>query len=186
LLDVGCGGGGAARSIADAVAAREVHGVDVVDGCTSNIDFRVYDGKRLPYDDSSFDAVLVICVLHHATDPDELVGEISRVCRLGGKVLLVEDIASSKLQTWLTRLSDWYGNRVRNFRRALGGTLRWAMTRVPMTYEYRSYPEWHATFRRHGLHVVELLSIPHQIIEHGVFVLERREAVSDGRAGIPS
>jgi ubiquinone/menaquinone biosynthesis C-methylase UbiE len=171
---VGCGAGVWAVRIGAETGATEAHGVDVIDGCTSNIPFRVYDGKVLPYEDGYFDSVLVFCVLHHAEEPAALVSEIARVCRIGGKVLVVEDMASSRLQTFFTLVNDLYGNRVRNFWRALFGSQKWAMTGVPMTYEYKTYPEWWSLFRAHGLCMVDALSIPHQTMEHGVFVLEKR------------
>jgi ubiquinone/menaquinone biosynthesis C-methylase UbiE len=152
VLDVGCGHGGWARWIADALPGLEPHGTDVFDACRYPIAFARYDGGRLPYADSAFDACVAFGMLHHADDPARVVGEISRVCRAGARVIVVEDIAASRLQTWLTRWSDLYENRLRSWWRALTGAARWGHTAVPMTYEYRSYPE------------------------HGVFVLEKRRA----------
>jgi ubiquinone/menaquinone biosynthesis C-methylase UbiE len=173
LLDVGCGSGNWAIAVARELPGLEPHGVDVVDGCTAAIAFRVYDGRRLPYDDDYFDAVVVFSVLHHAAVPEKLVAEISRVCRTGARILIVEDIVSSRLQYWLTALSDLHGNRVRSAWRAIGGSYRWAMTRVPMTYQYRSGPAWISTFARCGLSVLETRSIRTLTVEHGVFVLEK-------------
>lgn len=174
LLDLGCGDGSWARWITDELPGLDAHGVDVLDGCTSDIAFEVYDGRRLPYGDWHFDVVLVLSVLHHARDPEGLVSEISRVSRSGAKVLVVEDIASSRVQTFLTKVEDLYANRMRNFWRALTGTHRWAMTGVPMTYEYRSYPDWVSIFGVRRLALVEMMSIPHFMIEHGVFVFEKQ------------
>jgi len=47
-----------------------------------------YDGRSIPFADSSFDAVMCIEVLEHAEDPDALVAEISRCLRHGGTLLL--------------------------------------------------------------------------------------------------
>jgi SAM-dependent methyltransferase len=47
-----------------------------------------YDGRSIPFADSSFDAVICIEVLEHAEDPDILVAEISRCLRRGGTLLL--------------------------------------------------------------------------------------------------
>jgi ubiquinone/menaquinone biosynthesis C-methylase UbiE len=174
LLDVGCGSGDWAASIARELPGLEAHGVDVVAGCTANIIFRQYDGRLLPFSDGHFDAVLVFSVLHHAEVPEDLVSEISRVSRLGARILVVEDIVSSRVQKVLTRIADVYANRVRNVGRALRGTGRWAMARVPMTYQYRSYPEWVSVFDERGLAVLQVSSIPKLMVEHGVFVLEKR------------
>jgi ubiquinone/menaquinone biosynthesis C-methylase UbiE len=174
ILDVGCGDGAWARWISDAIPGLEPHGVDVLDGCTHEIAFATYDGARLPYPDDHFDAAVVFSVLHHALSPVALVKEIARVLAIGARVIVIEDIASSRLQTWFTRLSDLYGNRVSNFWRALTGRRKWELTQVPMTYEYRTYADWLATFAAHDLAVLETRSLPMLAIEHGVFVLEKR------------
>jgi SAM-dependent methyltransferase len=54
--------------------------------------YRVYDGRRLPYDDGRFDVSFAVCVLHHVGPPDRLglVAEAARVTRPGGLVLVFE------------------------------------------------------------------------------------------------
>ncbi len=47
-----------------------------------------YDGKRLPFDDASFDTVLSSQVLEHTPAPADLVREMARVLRPGGVLLL--------------------------------------------------------------------------------------------------
>ncbi|HVB95452.1 MAG TPA: class I SAM-dependent methyltransferase [Nitrososphaerales archaeon] len=43
---------------------------------------------RLPFDDSVFDFVALIRVIHHVPDPDSLLGEVVRVARNGGTFVL--------------------------------------------------------------------------------------------------
>ncbi len=173
LLDVGCGSGTWAKRVGRAFQLVP-YGIDVVNGNQEDIEFQVYDGSVLPFADGFFDAALVIHVLHHAHTPERLVGEIARVVRAKGKILILEDMASSRLQNVLTKLSDLYLNRVRNFVMALHGTRKFEMTKVPMTYKIRSYPEWVRTFSRHGLDVLEMRSVSHCYVEHGAFVLQKR------------
>ena len=52
----------------------------------SNITY--YDGKRLPYDDSSFDHVLCTEVLEHVADPLVFLADLQRVLRHGGSLIL--------------------------------------------------------------------------------------------------
>jgi SAM-dependent methyltransferase len=47
-----------------------------------------YDGKRLPFEDASFDTVLSTQVLEHTSEPGALMAEMARVLRPGGKLLL--------------------------------------------------------------------------------------------------
>lgn len=44
----------------------------------------VYDGRRLPFSDNSFDIVTSIEVIEHAEDPDRMLGEIWRVLKPDG------------------------------------------------------------------------------------------------------
>lgn len=98
-LDVGCGVGEDARSIADVYGARVV-GVDVNtrmvresrsrsagrDGLT----FLVAEAARLPFAGSSFDAAWVKRTLMHLADPGGVIAEMARVVRPGGRVAAVE------------------------------------------------------------------------------------------------
>jgi SAM-dependent methyltransferase len=47
-----------------------------------------YDGKRLPFADASFDSVLSAQVLEHTPHPGELIGEMARVLKPGGVLLM--------------------------------------------------------------------------------------------------
>ena len=47
-----------------------------------------YDGARLPFPDASFDTVLNVQVLEHTTTPQALMGEMARVLRPGGTLIL--------------------------------------------------------------------------------------------------
>ncbi len=47
-----------------------------------------YDGRKFPVGDSSFDGVLCTQVLEHVFNPEEFLGEIARVLRPGGSLVL--------------------------------------------------------------------------------------------------
>lgn len=46
------------------------------------------DAKELPYDDASFEAVVSASMLEHLRDPGEVIGEMWRVLRPGGRMVL--------------------------------------------------------------------------------------------------
>ncbi len=48
----------------------------------------LYDGKRLPFDDESFDTVLNVQVLEHTSRPQELLEEMARVLKQDGTLIL--------------------------------------------------------------------------------------------------
>jgi len=94
LLDFGCGNG--ANTILFAPDFANVVGVDVESERVSearanaaergieNLEYRVYDGERLPFDDHSFDCVVSFEVLEHTRDDRAALAEIARVLKPGG------------------------------------------------------------------------------------------------------
>lgn len=58
----------------------------------ADINCVAFDGDRLPFGDGTFDYVFVACVFHHipAGDHRELFGEIRRVLRVGGQLMIFE------------------------------------------------------------------------------------------------
>jgi 2-polyprenyl-3-methyl-5-hydroxy-6-metoxy-1,4-benzoquinol methylase len=105
VLDIATGPGYIAEAFAR--AAREVVGVDLTDAMLaiakqrtqergiSNVSFRAADAQNLPFENGSFDVVVCRLALHHLQKPLEVLREMARVCRAGGKVV-VEDIYASE------------------------------------------------------------------------------------------
>lgn len=48
------------------------------------------DAKKLEFEDESFDSVVATFVLSSSDDPDQIMKEMGRVCKKGGKVLLLD------------------------------------------------------------------------------------------------
>jgi SAM-dependent methyltransferase len=93
VLDVGCGTGIAAA--AAHAAGAEVVGLDGAAGMIAiarrqvpGVDFRVGDFNALPFEDSSFEAVISSHALLFADDPVAALREWRRVCRPGGRLSL--------------------------------------------------------------------------------------------------
>lgn len=86
LLDVGCGRM-PYRSLFD---VDEYVGLDIdtEESRRRGVADHFYDGKAFPFADASFDAVLCNQVLEHVFNPDEFLGELSRVLKPGGRLLL--------------------------------------------------------------------------------------------------
>ena len=53
-----------------------------------HLDAIVNLNERLPFQDNSFDTVLLTDVLEHVAEPVQLVGEITRILRVGGKTIV--------------------------------------------------------------------------------------------------
>lgn len=60
---------------------------------------------RLPFDDRSFDAILLVDVLHHVSDPLGTLVELARIARRGATILIVEFDARAWLSGVFARLS---------------------------------------------------------------------------------
>jgi ubiquinone/menaquinone biosynthesis C-methylase UbiE len=129
VLDVGCGDGALAlalwrngavpvvgcdtdpRMIARAVAEAVRH--------QAAIDYLLADAQRLPFHDRSFDVVSIVTVLAFVPEADLALGEIARVLRPGGRLILADLgkwslwAVSRRVRGWLDT-SPWKAARLRS------------------------------------------------------------------------
>lgn len=114
-LDVGTGAGTFALALAPLVL--EVVGVDLVpellerarqvsevvsetpsettSETVANVTFVLGDVARLPFEAERFDLVVTSRLLHHVQWPDIAIGELTRVTRMRGRLLVVDQVASA-------------------------------------------------------------------------------------------
>jgi ubiquinone/menaquinone biosynthesis C-methylase UbiE len=104
IVDVGAGSGVITSEIARRVApGGRVFAIDpsagLLDvarattreaGIGHLVDFRVADGRDLPFGLSAFDAAFCRWVLMHVDGPEKIIAEMRRVTRRGGRVVSVE------------------------------------------------------------------------------------------------
>lgn len=98
LLDIGCGVGLLHDHLAP--LTRSLAGCDLSGECIETARLRrpetTYrrqeDPGALPWEDRAFDASLAVCVFHHVVPGgrDRLLGEMARVTRRGGLVIVIE------------------------------------------------------------------------------------------------
>jgi ubiquinone/menaquinone biosynthesis C-methylase UbiE len=101
VLDSGAGTGALALALAPLV--REVVALDIVPELLDlgrqaavefpNVTFVEGDATRLPFDLDSFDLVSCHRTLHHIARPELVVAELARLASLGGRVLIIDQIA---------------------------------------------------------------------------------------------
>jgi ubiquinone/menaquinone biosynthesis C-methylase UbiE len=131
LLDIGCGTGEIARMVADRVGASEVMGVDVKVRQGVAIPVIHYGGIELPFPDQHFDFALLSDVLHHCTQPEQVLLEALRVVRKG--LVIKDHICFGTLSKQLLLLMDLAGN--------------WG-SKVDVAGTYWTLPEWVAMITR--------------------------------------
>ena len=135
VLDVGCGNGFIAHHLAATLGAN-VTGIDLDTTSEAPIDYRQFDGRNFPVGDSSFEAVLLCYVLHHAQDLGVIMNEMRRVLTDGGLAVVYEDIPDG----WWDRLVCWTHN------------LKWRDRTGPCTFHGES--EWGALFNSAGFEIL--------------------------------
>jgi SAM-dependent methyltransferase len=108
VLDVGCGDGRLAARLRARRPDLAVAGVEVKPRPETAIEVTAFDGRSIPFPDTSFDAALVVDTLHHADDPEALLAECARVAPL---VVVKDHLRDAVLARPTLRFMDWVGNR---------------------------------------------------------------------------
>ncbi|MCD4734141.1 class I SAM-dependent methyltransferase [bacterium] len=114
LLDIGVGDGERLAWILERLPSLEnAVAVDVRESALKlagerlselPITLKLYDGKGLPFDNASFDAVALFNVLHHVPEGDALLAEAWRMLQPGGRLLLRDCLADTDDQPQHNRL----------------------------------------------------------------------------------
>lgn len=135
LIDIGSGTGDIAFLLKK--GGKKVTPVDVGDFHGPRlVKTIIYDGKTLPFPDHSFDTALLLMVLHHTPNPEEVFLEASRVAR---EVIVIETSFTSPIHKFFTVVSDTIGNlRVEAF---------WN--------SYKTDKEWRVFFEKRGFRIKE-------------------------------
>ncbi|MBA3961645.1 MAG: class I SAM-dependent methyltransferase [Chthoniobacterales bacterium] len=131
ILDVGCGNGTLGAKLASAAAGKglsvKVSGLERFPRGGEPIPVSSYSGGRFPFDDRTFDVVILADVLHHELDPDALLRECARV---GRRYLVIKDHQlAGPLAKARVSLIDWAAN---------------APYGVKCLYRYNRPAEWNA------------------------------------------
>lgn len=113
ILDLGSGTGGIGEKIKTKMAKNVVL-ADTNNFNKANLPFFQYDGNKLPFQDNSFDTVILMAVLHHASNPINTLREAKRVA---SRIIIIETIyggeTACELRENLNRtiFLDWFYNR---------------------------------------------------------------------------
>ena len=111
VLNVGCGDGKIALLLQQVRPDIRVEGIDVRVREKTHIPVQQYGGLQLPYADRSYDTVMLIDVLHHASDPRRLLREAARATR--HCIVIKDHLLEGLLAGATLRFMDRVGNRRR-------------------------------------------------------------------------
>lgn len=159
VLDLGCGLG------APAIRLAKATGVSVVGVATSprlvaqardaaaaaglgdRVSFDVADAAELPFPDASFDAVLAIESIVHMPDLRRAFGQVARVLRVGGRVVLTDFFQKGPLDGERQAIVEAY-------------------RRLALNSELLQVEDYPPLLREAGLHLVEYRDITRQTMRH--------------------
>jgi ubiquinone/menaquinone biosynthesis C-methylase UbiE len=176
-LELGCGTGFFTLNLKLAGVIDEGHVTDLSPGMVAvarrnarslgfEVDGRVADAERLPYDDDSFDIVIGHAVLHHIPDLDQSFAEILRVLKPGGRFVFAGEP---------TRHGDYIARRLSRF-------TWWAATRAtrlpPLAAWRRPQQELDESSRAAALEAVVDM---HTFVPDELEELARRAGATDVR-----
>lgn len=120
VLDVAAGTGRMSRLVAPKV--KEVIAVDLTEEMMAvgkeqaqtaglnNIHWVVSKAQQMPFMDNAFDVVVSRLAVHHWDEPQSIVSEMARVCKPGGKVVLIDIVTPEDL-------TDAQGDRLNHLER---------------------------------------------------------------------
>jgi ubiquinone/menaquinone biosynthesis C-methylase UbiE len=102
VLEAGCGVGAQTKIIAAKNPHTNFVSVDISEKSVfeaeslitslgiNNVEFKQADIYNLPFEDKSFDSVFVCFVLEHLSEPLKALGELKRVLKKGGTIMVIE------------------------------------------------------------------------------------------------
>ena len=134
MLDIGTGDGLLASKLMQMRPDIDIKGIDISIRNRTHIPVKTFDGREIPYKDSSFNAVTFIDVLHHIDDPVPLLHEAMRVAT---EAIIIKD---HLLSGFLARATLRFMDDLSNIR-----------YKVPLVYNYWPWQKWNEVIESMGL-----------------------------------
>ncbi|KKR78393.1 MAG: Methyltransferase type 11 [Candidatus Nomurabacteria bacterium GW2011_GWA2_40_9] len=121
----------------------------------NNIKPVIYDGVKIPYDNNKFDKVLILTVLHHTPNPENVLKEAKRVSK---RIIIIEDIYSNWLHKYITYFFDSLLN----------------LEFIGHPHTNKNDKQWKKTFKKLGLKLIDT-KYDHSflVFKHATYYLEK-------------
>lgn len=146
VLYVGAGTGHVAENIEKKTGATVIK-IDLADLRAEDAKdnkFAKANVRRLPFQDGSLDTVCLFDMLHHAKGQEEILEEVKRVLKPGGKILSMEDTlpepyekSRAIVETLVSKMDDLFNQQANGVN----------------PHEYKSISDWEIFFKEAGFDV---------------------------------
>lgn len=117
VLEIGAGAGQFIRAIKKIRPELDCYGSDisinaigVASETNDGVNYVLQGSGQLPFEKESFSAILVFDVLEHVENPEQLVGEMRRILRPGGRLYAFVPCEGDTLSFWHTLRTIGVGN----------------------------------------------------------------------------
>lgn len=168
-LDFGCGRGHMTYEMAR--RARKAYGIDIIDveshlvppDFSGKIEFRCARGEQTPFDDATFDVILMSEVVGMIAEPRLFFAEVSRIIKPGGRIVLVDPLERQgikhdyaqgsgvvRLMRFLGRAPRDYDNYVVQLQQSFGSMLTYLL---PESY-------YHTVLHEVGYRIEQVIFTP--------------------------
>lgn len=161
VLDVGCGTGYAVLLLGSVLTEGKACGIDIssemiaraqqkiLEPLRGRVEFVQAGADDIPYPSAEFDYIMCTNSFHHYPEPLQALGEMRRLLKPGGQVVILDNAVDLSLYTWL-----W--DRV---------------LRVVEKGHVRYYNSWEIgdLLRQTGFEDVELPHAKNEFMKHGKF-----------------
>ncbi len=137
VLDLGSGPGYIAKQIEKDYGVK-ITCADIIDYNQTSLPLVLYEGKNLPFEENTFNTVLLVFVLHHSNNALDLLQETKRVLHQQGSIIIFEDIYINWLECLIALMMDFFLN---------------LYYRVRTPFNFRQESEWISIFEELGLEV---------------------------------
>ena len=162
VLDIGSGGGWTGELLKEKKGAT-VTLLDVQDFNQTKLPLLLYDGKRMPFEDDSFDTALLLFVLHHCEYPVRALKETMRVSK---RVIILEDTFRNRFERIVACANDTITNLPSFFVSKEG---------MNLPFHFRKTSEWKRVFKELQMKLIytKQKQFFHMPLQKTLFVLER-------------